>query len=60
MYYGYDNQGIKRVYAETREDAEIVARDYLASRLDVKFLKFLKLGKNKRPMMQGQFKVCRN
>ena len=60
MYNGYCNQGIKRVYAETKLDAGIVATQYLQSRPDVKFIKFLKLGKNNKPMMQGQFKVNRD
>ena len=60
MYNGYCNQGIKRVYAETRIDAEMIAHEYLVSRPDIKFLKFLKLGQNKRPMMQGQFKIHRH
>ena len=57
MYNGYDNNGIKRVFAETIADCKLVAHEYFQTRPEIKFIKFLKLGKNGRPMMQGQFKV---
>jgi len=59
MYNGYDQQGIKRVFAETVEDAKIVAREYLNSRLDCKFIRFYKLSRNNKPMLKYQFKVLR-
>lgn len=52
MFYGYDPQGIRRVYGETADDCELAAVEYLHRRKDIRFIRIKPVSKTGNPLMQ--------